>query len=185
MMKINIGAGDNKVDGFINLDYDKNSDPDYIIDLEKDRLPFDDNTVDTVIASHVLEHLGDGYFHCLQELYRVCKHGAVIHVSVPYHRNDNFYDDPTHRRAITVRGMKMFGKKYNQLAREQKVHSSRLGDFFNVDFEVVEWSYLPEEKYRKKFEGLPKEQVEEYIEEHCNIIHEVYMKVVVIKNDFK
>jgi predicted SAM-dependent methyltransferase len=112
-MRISIGSGEKRIDDFINCDYDPLTNPDYCFDLEKDPFPFPDNSVDEVLASHVLEHLGDGYFHCIKELYRVCKHGAVIHVNVPHHRNDNFADDPTHKRPITVRGLKLFSKSFS------------------------------------------------------------------------
>jgi predicted SAM-dependent methyltransferase len=180
-MKINIGAGGVKIDGYVSCDYDALSNPDYVFDLENDQFPFEDNSVNTVVASHVLEHLGEGYFHCLKELYRVCEHGAIIHVNVPHHRNDYFHDDPTHRRAITVDGLRLFSKKYNAVCKKQGVYASRLGDFFNVDFEIVEFNYKPMDQYRIAFEGKQKEEVEQYIFEHCNILEEVIIKLVVIK----
>jgi predicted SAM-dependent methyltransferase len=180
-MKINIGAGDRKVEGFVSCDYDSLSNPDYVFDLEKDKFPFEDNSVEAVIAHHVLEHLGEGYFHCLQEIYRVCKHEAMIDILVPHHRNDEFFDDPTHRRPITVGGLRLFSKRYNELAREQKVYASRLADYFNVNFEVVTWDYIPRDEYRKEFEGKPKEEVEKYLKQHNNIIDQVWVKLVVIK----
>lgn len=181
-MKLNIGSGGVQIDGFVSCDYDALANPDYCFDLEKDKFPFEDNTVDTVVASHVLEHLGEGYFHCLKELYRVCKHGAIIHINVPYHRNDYFHDDPTHRRAITVDGLRLFSKKYNALCKEQGAYASRLGDYFNVDFELVDFTYKPMEKYRKEFEGKPREEVEKYIFEHYNILEELIVKLIVIKD---
>ena len=56
-MKINIGGGDQKYEGFLNCDYDKNCNPDFCFNLETDKFPFDDNTVEQVIAHHVLEHM--------------------------------------------------------------------------------------------------------------------------------
>jgi len=67
-MKINIGSGNTKIDGFVTIDYDSNSNPDYQLDLENDDLPFEDNTVETVVAHHILEHLGEGYFQ--QNIFR-------------------------------------------------------------------------------------------------------------------
>jgi ubiquinone/menaquinone biosynthesis C-methylase UbiE len=180
-LKIIIGAGDQRADGYITCDFDPATQPNHVFDLERDRFPFDTNSVDTVIASHVLEHLGDGYFHCLQELYRVCCHGAIVHVHVPHHRHDDFFADPTHRRPITVDGLKLFGLKYNRMSREQGVHASRLAEYYRVDFEVVHWEYRPVEKYREMFESQPRQQVQEYLEQHCNIIDEVYIKLMVIK----
>jgi hypothetical protein len=181
-MKINIGAGNNKINGFLSCDYDTSSNPDYVVNLETDSLPFANDSVETVVAHHILEHLGEGYFHCLQELYRVCKNGAIIDIRVPHHRHDNFHDDPTHRRPITVGGMQLFSKKFNEYCKISGAASSRLGNYYDVDFEILDWNYIPVEKYRDQFEGLLQEEVEEYIEQHSNIIHELYIKLVVIKN---
>ena len=180
-MKINLGCGDKKVDGYISVDYDPNTNPDYVVDLEKGNLPFEDNSVDTILAHHVLEHLGEGYFHCLQEIYRVAKHGAILSVQVPHHRCDDFFSDPTHRRAITVDGLRLFSKKYNQLAREQNAHASRLAEYFNVDFEVVEFIHRPRKEYIDIFTGKQREEVERYMFEHANIIDEVHVRLVVVK----
>lgn len=182
-MKIIIGAGNDRVDGFVTCDYDPLTKPDYCFNLETDDFPFEDNSVDVVIASHVLEHLGEGYFHCLQEIYRVCKNRAVVHVHVPHHRSDDFYSDPTHRRPITVTGLKLFSKKYNRLARQQKTHNSKLSDYYSVDFEVVHHELRPVAKYKERFENMPRIEAEEYLEQHCNIIDEVYIKLIVIKDD--
>lgn len=182
-MKISLGAGDYRIDGFINCDFDPNTNPDLIFDLEKDIFPFPDNSVDVVLASHVLEHLGDGYFHCLKEIYRICKHNATVHIYVPHHRSDDFFSDPTHKRPITVDGLKIFGRKYNRLSREQDVHASRLGEYYNVDFEVIDWSYRPVEEFQKEFQNKSKEEIDKFIKQYSNIVDEVYIKVVVIKDD--
>jgi ubiquinone/menaquinone biosynthesis C-methylase UbiE len=182
-MKINIGAGDTKHEGFINLDYDAISNPDYVVDLEKDRLPFDDSTVETVIAHHILEHLGDGYFNCLQELYRVCKHGAVIDVRVPHPRHDSFLADPTHKRPITPIGLQLFSKKFNQLCRKQGYASSRLGDYFNVDFEILDFKYVPDDRCAQMYAHLSQEEMQHYADEHNNLISEIHIRLTVIKDE--
>ena len=60
-MKLNIGAGNKKFPGYINIDSYDASNPDYVLDLEHDNLPFEENSVGHVIAHHILEHLGDGF----------------------------------------------------------------------------------------------------------------------------
>lgn len=182
-MKINIGSGGVKIDGFVSCDYDPLANPDYCFNLEKDPFPFDDNSVEIVVAHHVLEHLGEGYFHCLKELYRVCKHGAILDVVVPFHRNDYFFNDPTHRRAITVDGLRLFSKKYNQACKDQGAAASRLGDYFNIDFEILSFDYHPMKQYREAFNGQTKEEVERYIFEHWNIVEQVEIQLMVIKEN--
>jgi predicted SAM-dependent methyltransferase len=182
-MKINIGSGGVKIDGFVTCDYDPLANPDYLINLETDTFPFETNSVEVVVAHHILEHMGEGYFHCLKEIYRVCKPGAQIDIRVPHYRHDYFYDDPTHRRPITVGGLLLFSKKHNKLCREQGAASSRLGDYFDVDFEIVDWDVIPHQKYKKEFEGEPRDKVERYLSEHNNIIEELWIRLVVIKHD--
>jgi len=178
-MKINIGAGGEKFEGFVTVDYDKNCNPDYCFDIEKEKWPFEDNSVDQVIAHHVLEHLGEGYFHVMQELYRVCSHGAMIDVHVPHPRHDAFLADPTHRRPITPLGLWLFSKKFNDTHKDTS--ASRLGYYYDVDFEVTDVVEIPEDFYIKQFNGQPVEKVTQYMYEHNNIIKEFRLKLVVIK----
>lgn len=180
-MKLNIGAGDTRYEGFLNIDYDARCKPDFQLDIEKDKLPIEDNTVDEVVAHHVLEHMGEGYFHCLQELYRVCKHGALINIRVPHCRHDYFLNDPTHRRPITPEGLQLFSKKYNDECISQNAAASRLGYYYNVDFEILDVQNIPDDRYRDAFEGKLKEEVEQYISERNNIIMEVQILLVVVK----
>lgn len=183
-MKINLGAGDEKFFGFLSCDYDPKTNPDYCFNLEKDKFPFDTNSVETVLAFHVLEHLGDGFFNCIKEIYRVCKHGAIVHVKVPDPRSSCYYDDPTHRRPITVRGLKMLSKKYNLISKQQSVRASRIADYLDVDFEVVDFEYTMEEENKEFLMSI--ENIEErnfYIQQHFNMYNEIYVKMVVVKDD--
>lgn len=56
------------------------------------KLPFEDNSFDKVIASEILEHLGDDNL-ALKEIYRVMKPGAIIIATVP-NQNYPFFWDP-------------------------------------------------------------------------------------------
>lgn len=180
-MKIIIGAGDQRLDGFISCDYDPLTMPDCVFDLEKDRFPFEDNTVDVVVAHHILEHLGDGYFHCLKELYRVCQNGALIHIEVPYFRHSNFFDDPTHKRPITLNGLRMFSKKHNQMAREQRAHATRLAEYYNVDFEILDFGYKFEDKMQIDLENKTQEEIFRYLDQHNNMVTDMWARWLVIK----
>ena len=180
-MKINLGSGPNKLDDYVSIDYDEKLNPDYCLDIEKENLPFDDSTVTAVLAHHILEHLGEGFFHVLQELYRVCEHNAIIDVRVPHPRHDAFLADPTHRRPITPMTFQLFSKKFNQYCRDVKAASSLLGEHFDVDFEILEWRYIPEDKYIQHFSDKSNEFIEEYIAERNNVIKEFHIRLSVIK----
>jgi predicted SAM-dependent methyltransferase len=180
-MKINIGAGSTRYHGYSNCDYSNQYKPEYVFDLEKDQWPFEDNSVTHVIAHHVLEHLGEGYFHTLKELYRVCKPGASIDIKVPHYNSHNFYHDATHRRAITAVGLSMFSKKRNHLDFLANAATSRLGEYLDIDIELISYSYLVEDRYSNKLAGKPNEFIEDYAWEKNNIISEIRIKMMVIK----
>lgn len=194
MIKLHLGSGHKRYKGYINVDYDEHCKPDVVLNLEKDNFPWEDNSVSGVIAHHVFEHLGDGYFHFLQELYRVCENGALIDVVVPHHRHDYFLNDPTHKRPITVDGMLLFSKKHNQYCIDINDGSSKLGMFYNVDFEIVETNFKLDENnpLLKNYMSMAKQlkegtqeqkEFEAMVRERNNIISETHFKLKVIKND--
>jgi predicted SAM-dependent methyltransferase len=194
-MKVNLGSGFKRIDGFVNVDDDPLVEPDYIVNLEKDKLPFENDSVDEMVAHHVLEHIGEGYIPLMQEIYRVCKHGAIIDVRVPHHFHEIFINDPTHKRPITVEGMRLFSKKH--MAEHIKTMGSSTGMAFkfNVDFEIAWYGYTYDHFYhemmkdfetrKEKGETTPQEEwaYMRLFREANNVAMETLMKLVVIKDD--
>jgi len=135
-MKLNIGCGFKKLDGFINIDKSKSVNPDLLLDVEKDGLEgIKDNSVDYILCSHFLEHMTDIIF-VMGEIYRVCKNNAIITIIVPYFLSTSAIQDPTHKRFFTPESFKYFSK------------SDDGGNFdyeFKFDFQTIsiEYVYLP------------------------------------------
>lgn len=74
-MKINLGCGTNKLDGWQNFDAD--------VDITK-RLPFDDECADFVFAEHVVEHVTyEQALAFFAECHRVLKVSGVCRIAVP------------------------------------------------------------------------------------------------------
>jgi ubiquinone/menaquinone biosynthesis C-methylase UbiE len=68
-----------------------------VLDIEKEKLPFGDNSVDEIVAMHVLEHI----FRpdpVMNELHRVLKPGGKMLIEVPKAGTHSFWKDPTHVR---------------------------------------------------------------------------------------
>jgi len=83
IMKLNLGSGFVKIPGFINVDIDKNVEPDMVADI-RDLKEIENESVDEILASHVLEHfLQKETFGILREWYRVLKKEGIIYVIVP------------------------------------------------------------------------------------------------------
>lgn len=181
-MKLNIGGGHKRFDGFLNVDLDPGTKPDIRADIGVDRLPVDDSTVDEVIAHHIFEHLGgDTFFHCLQELYRVCQNGAVIDVHVPHYRHDYFYGDPSHVRPISLEMMNRFSKKYNDEELAGNPGTMPFAYFYGVDFEVIEHEYKIEDWFKNQFADASIDQVNLFARIYNNVISEIHFKMVVRK----
>ena len=180
-MKVDLGSGYKRAEGFVRVDIDPHTNPDYIVDLEKDDLPFENNSVDEVRAWHILEHLGVGYFHLMQELYRVCKPGAMIEIQVPHHFHEVFINDPTHQRPITVEGLRLFSKKFNQYDIYRGVSCSALGLRYDVDFEIVAQNFIPDNYYMDYIKEHTDAEINHHFREVNNCIIETHIMLVVIK----
>lgn len=182
-MKLNIGSGFKRIDGYLNVDYDSNVNPDFVVDLEKGILPFDDDSVDAVIAHHILEHIGENFLTFMKELYRVCKDGTVIDIEVPHHRHENFFGDPTHKRPITVDVLRKFSKKYNRWHIENHNSYSGFGLFLNVDFEILEYDFIIDQDYLHLVENGSFDQINEMAKRFNNVYSDLRIKLVVIKDE--
>ena len=93
-MKLHLGCGERKLKGYIGLDQVNHSCVDRVCDLNVG-IPYPDNSVTNIEAIHVLEHLKDPV-HIMNEIWRVCKHGAKVHIIVPSAEGPGAFQDPTH-----------------------------------------------------------------------------------------
>lgn len=97
-MKLNLGCGNDVGNGFVCLDKQAKAGVDYVLDLERERLPFEDNSVDYIKANHFLEHIFDPR-HLLNECWRVLKPSGVFHSKSPFGYYEG-YPKPVHRQLI-------------------------------------------------------------------------------------
>jgi len=85
-MKLHLGCGRDIKKGFINIDRVKSKGIDFVVNIGKEKLPFEDNSVDFVLANHFIEHVdADETTFMLDELYRVCKPKAIIEFTAPHY----------------------------------------------------------------------------------------------------
>ena len=83
MKLLNLGCGSRYHKDWINLDFKSNSQ--YVIEYDlRTSLPFDNESVDVIYTSHVLEHFSKCFApKFLQECYRILKPKGIIRVIVP------------------------------------------------------------------------------------------------------
>jgi len=97
MLKLDLGCGKNKREGFSGVDTIRFDNVDVVADL-KDVWPWGDNSVDEVHCSHFLEHLeGEKRVFFANELYRVLIPGGKAQIIVPSWSSSRAYGDMTHK----------------------------------------------------------------------------------------
>lgn len=95
--KLNLACGNEKKDGYLNVDIYKSSACDFVFDLRKD-WPWKDNSIEDVYCSHFIEHLeADERIHFFNELYRVLKKDAKALIIVPHWASVRAYGDLSHK----------------------------------------------------------------------------------------
>lgn len=80
-LRLNLGSGDNHIDGFVSVDlYDESAD----VRADICELPYEDNTVDEIVAYQVIEHVPyNRSLDMFREMYRVLKPGGTAKIETP------------------------------------------------------------------------------------------------------
>jgi len=94
--KLDIGCGNNKIPDSIYLDVDKDANPDILHDLNIFPYPIEDNSIDEVIAKHIIEHL-DHPQEFINELYRILKPGGTVFIETPHFTSYVAYSEVQHK----------------------------------------------------------------------------------------
>lgn len=97
-MKLDIGCGPNKKDGFQGMDQYPMNGVDIVHDVRITPWPFENEAVEEVHCSHFLEHLtGPERVKFFNELYRVLKPGGKATIITPHWCSTRAYGDYTHQ----------------------------------------------------------------------------------------
>lgn len=96
-LKLDLGCGKNKAQGFTGVDSIAFDGVDLVADLRQP-WPWKDGEVEEVHCSHFVEHLeGTERVHFFNELYRVLKVGGQARIITPHWSHERAYGDPTHK----------------------------------------------------------------------------------------
>jgi SAM-dependent methyltransferase len=135
MVKIDIGCGKTKAEGWIGLDVRPFPGVDHVMNAGTDRWPFDDGTVDEAKASHFVEHLKPAErIHFANELYRVLKKDGKCQVVTPHWNSGRAFGDLTHEWP-PVSEMWFY-----YLKREWREANAPHNDAYTCDFDST-WGY--------------------------------------------
>lgn len=102
---LDIGCGRAKWAGAIGLDHSTETDADVVHDLNVFPYPFDDDSFDQIRCQDVIEHV-DHPLRLFEEIHRIGRPGARVHLRTPHFSSVLAYSDPTHQRALSAMGVR-------------------------------------------------------------------------------
>ena len=96
MIKLYLGCGHSRKEGYLGVDVRSLSEVDIVRDILRG-LPFSDGVVEAIYSENFLEHLPQAEcIWCMNEMHRVLRSGGEAQHLVPVAGSTNFWQDPTH-----------------------------------------------------------------------------------------
>jgi SAM-dependent methyltransferase len=102
---LDVGCGAKKFPGAVGLDISADTDADIVHDLDTFPYPLEDDQFDQVLMQDVLEHVAEP-IRVMDELHRVCRPGARIHLRTPHFSSLLAYSDPTHKHYFSAEAIR-------------------------------------------------------------------------------
>lgn len=148
-MKLDLGCGDNKKEGFTGIDFVQTPSVDIVHDLFIFPWPIESDTVEEVHSSHFFEHV-PGLIRpkFMDELYRIMKPGAKATIIVPYGLSRRAIQDFTHAwPPICETTFVYFNKAWREQNKLTHGHYSMACDFdFSYGWQINNgWAQRSEE----------------------------------------
>lgn len=82
-LKLNIGCGNSKLEGFINIDCDAKMEPDLVHDITK-KFPYENESCDLIVMYHTIEHISKKqHALILMEFWRLLRKDGMLIFSFP------------------------------------------------------------------------------------------------------
>jgi predicted SAM-dependent methyltransferase len=97
-VKLNLGCGHNKLEGYMNIDCRPEVNPDRILTVPEGLSFYPDNCCDEIVADDFLEHIPiPKIIETMEHIYRILKPDGIFFSSTPdAQHGQGAFQDPTH-----------------------------------------------------------------------------------------
>ena len=156
-LRLNLGCGTNHKLGWVNCDCQAGPGVDEVWDVYFP--PYQPETVDEMLLSHVLEHLTEPLL-AMAALWRIAKPDCKLTIRVPHGASDDAWEDPTHVRPYFLQSFGYFSQPY---------HWRSQGYGYQGDWQpetVTLW-------VDKKYVGVPAPEFFERAQHERNLVREM------------
>lgn len=140
---LDLGCGANKTEGAFGIDCLPAAGVDLVHDLNATPWPVESSQFDTVICSHVIEHLNN-LVGVMEEIHRVAKPGAQVRILTPHFSSLNSWEDPTHVRHFARRSFDFFDSQNRHHYTDRRLKTLSV----NLSFGSGLWDLLGRIHYR-------------------------------------
>jgi len=108
----------------ISLDQDVRLHPDITCQLGAEAIPLPTDSIDIIVANHVLEHIGkqgetDEWFAAFEECYRILKPSGKLCFESPMWNSVWAWGDPSHTRALSPEAFYFFQQDNYRITGEE------------------------------------------------------------------
>jgi predicted SAM-dependent methyltransferase len=185
-VKLNLGCGFDKREGWLNVDNFPECAPDRFLDIETTPWDLPTDAFEIVLMKHVLEHVGarfETFAAVMRELHRITAPDGLLEIHVPHVRHDTFWSDPTHVRAFTPLTFLMMSKRQNREWMEKRANYTMLAFVMDVDFEIESIVQNYDSRWIARVESgeLSREQLQIEAERSWNVARELQVRLRVVK----
>src|SRR5438552_17226312 len=109
---LNVGCGLVRIPNSVGVDFDPQTKPDVIHDLDQFPWPFPDERFERIVCSHVLEHLRNPR-RALLEIRRIASPGALVEIATPHYSSPDSWGDITHYMHFSLKTFDPFCQEGN------------------------------------------------------------------------
>lgn len=185
LVKVELGCGRTKNEGYIGIDRFPLPGVDIVADLDKG-IPLEENSVDVMLSCNSLEHFSD-LAHIISEIYRVCKHEAIVLVLAPYYNTITNLANIYHKQVFNDDTFRFFSPdKTNEFINYEKWDAPHaciwgLECSDNSDAAINLLQIDTEYFYYKAYRTLSEEQKTNARSSLSNVCDLIFYTLVVIK----